>query len=189
MVYVFHEYNVLRATQSSPRYKKIPALSGSLPPSPRSLPPRAAGQVDLWLQRARLGSCRRLSRSKTRSPEPRAQVGARRGRCRKGSCLLVAKHRSGCRPVPSWRQKQHFLRAEEQEGSSAAQGVLASFRKKAARPFSPSFFSPCSQPGAQQLQIFFLACPLSFLSMVFRRSPCAGREQGGCCAVRNAGQV
>lgn len=187
MVYVFHEYNVLRATQSSPRYKKIPALSGSLPPSPRSLP--LAPQVDLWLQRARVGSCRRLSRSKTRSPEPRAQVGACRGRCRKGSCLLVAKHRSGCRPVPSWRQKQRlFLCAEEQEGSSAVQEVLASFRKKQPVLFPRRFFLRACSPMLSSSK-FFLACPLSFLSMVFRRSPCAGREQGGCGAARNAGQV
>lgn len=141
-----------------PGTKKSPLSLALSPLLPAAFPPRRrAGRFMAAESPARILP----PAEPEQNPQPRAKSPGRRSQ----RALLQRKLPPGSK-TPLWVQagtqletKTTFPPCRGTGGLFCSAGVLASFRKKAARPFSPSFFSPCSQPDAQQLQFFFWPVP------------------------------
>lgn len=156
---------------------KVPFLSISLSlPAPSTCTLFPAKQVDLWLQKAWVRSCCRLGQSRAHGPCMAAADSS--GGCSlralqqpcwptrpapqalcEGSCLLVEKQRSLCKPAPSWREKLSFFHVKKQEVSSAAQRGFVIFRKNS-HPCFPVAFS-LHTVQCSSAPVDFLSHPLS----------------------------
>lgn len=172
-----------------PGTKKSPLSLALSPLLPAAFPPRRrAGRFMAAESPARILP----PAEPEQNPQPRAKSPGRRSQ----RALPQRKLPPGSK-TPLWVQagtqletKTTFPPCRGTGGLFCSAGGSGELQKKSSPALFPVvFFLRACSLMLSSSNFFFLACPLSFLSMVFRRSPCAGWEQGSCCAVRNAGQV